>query len=72
MDEAQVDKLVRDILRIVLSAQNSDQYAVNENAFEENHALARRVASESITLLKNDIDLLPLSPDKVTKIAVIG
>jgi beta-glucosidase len=72
LDEGRVDELVKEILWLVLSAQNSDQYAVNENAFTENHALARRVASESITLLKNDDGLLPLSPDQITKIAVIG
>jgi beta-glucosidase len=38
---------------------------------EANAALARRAATESITLLRND-GILPIDPKKVKKIAVIG
>lgn len=35
-------------------------------------ALMRKVASESIVLLKNDGDLLPLAPRALKKIAIVG
>jgi beta-glucosidase len=38
----------------------------------EHQALARELAEESITLLKNDKRLLPLNEDKIKSIAVIG
>lgn len=39
---------------------------------KENDELARKVAQQAITLLKNDGNLLPLDPHKKQKIAVIG
>lgn len=40
--------------------------------YEEHHRLARKVASEAIVLLKNDRHVLPIEPDKGTRIALIG
>ena len=40
--------------------------------WEKHKALARRVTDESIVLLKNSGDLLPIDTSKVKKIAVIG
>ena len=39
---------------------------------EENKLLMRKVASESIVLLRNEGDILPLNPLKLRKIAIIG
>jgi beta-glucosidase len=39
---------------------------------EENKSLMRKVASESIVLLRNEGDVLPLNPQKLGKIAIIG
>ncbi|KAF8888341.1 glycoside hydrolase family 3 protein [Infundibulicybe gibba] len=39
---------------------------------EEDTALMRRVAAESVVLMKNDSQVLPLDPAKLKKIAVIG
>jgi len=39
---------------------------------EENRVLALQAARETVTLLKNDDNVLPLSPDKLKTIAVIG
>ena len=39
---------------------------------EENKILLRKVASESIVLLRNEGDVLPLNPKKLRKIAIIG
>jgi beta-glucosidase len=39
---------------------------------EENRILMRKVASESIVLLRNEGEVLPLNPQKLRKIAIIG
>ena len=39
---------------------------------EENKTLMRKVASESIVLLRNEDDILPLNLQKLRKIAIIG
>jgi beta-glucosidase len=70
LDEADIDRLVRDILRVVLRANAVADASRNQN-LDGHHALARRVAAEAITLLKND-DVLPLARSRYRKIAVIG
>ncbi|EPP1404194.1 beta-glucosidase [Klebsiella oxytoca] len=40
--------------------------------FPAHHALAQRLAGESIVLLKNEDSLLPLHPEKTPRIAVLG
>lgn len=39
---------------------------------KEHQATARRVAEESFVLLKNDANALPLDPEKLTSVAVVG
>ena len=39
---------------------------------EDDKILMRKVASESIVLLRNEGDILPLDPQKLKKIAIIG
>ena len=39
---------------------------------EDDKILMRKVASESIVLLRNEGDILPLDPQKIKKIAIIG
>ncbi|KAH0830132.1 glycoside hydrolase family 3 protein [Lanmaoa asiatica] len=39
---------------------------------EEDKALMRKLAAESIVLLKNDNNLLPLQPQELKKIAIVG
>ena len=70
LDEARLDALVRDILRIVLKGNASAARKTDQN-LEAHHALARRVSTEGITLLKND-NVLPVSRGRYKKIAVIG
>jgi beta-glucosidase len=70
LDEADIDRLVRDILRVVLRA-NAMADASRKQNLDGHHALARRVAAEAVTLLKND-DVLPLTGSRYRKIAVIG
>jgi len=71
VDEARLDELVREILRIVLMADARAEGAADQN-LDAHHTLARRVSSEGITLLKNDGGVLPLSTSKYQKVAVIG
>ena len=71
LDEAQLDVVVRDILRIVLRATAVAVSTPDQN-LDEHHGFARRVAAEALTLLKNDDAVLPLSNKNHRKIAVIG
>jgi beta-glucosidase len=48
----------------------SNQQEVNDCDFAQNHQMARKVAAESIVLLKNENDILPLKEN--TNLAVIG
>ena len=72
IDEAVVDQAVRRVLRLVLLSGRMDKKvskgAINTPAHQK---LARQLAEEAITLLKNEGGLLPLGKD-VNSIAVIG
>ncbi len=72
IDEALVDQAVRRVLRLVVLSGRMDgqvsQGAVNTPAHQK---LARKLAEEAITLLKNEGGLLPLGK-QVKSIAVIG
>ncbi len=67
LDEAVLDEAVRRILRIVFMAAETPQGGSFDAA--GHHTLARRIAAESMVLLKND-GILPLRD--VARIAVIG
>jgi len=71
VDEAVLDNLVREILMVVLKAKSLEKEGVELKA-DEHHAFARKVASEAITLLKNDNEVLPITRKKYKKIALIG
>jgi len=67
--EAKLDQAVERLLHIVFKAyDNQKENAVYDK--ESHHQLAREVARESMVLLKNDDQLLPLKKDG--KVAVIG
>lgn len=68
LDEAVLDKAVDNILTLIFkSAENLKDYKCDK---KEHHELARKIASESMVLLKNNDNILPL--DKSKKIALIG
>jgi beta-glucosidase len=77
VSESQVDESVRRILRDKFALGLFENPYVNENASairkvaSEGDDLSRRLAAESVTLLKNDKNLLPLARD-VKRVAVIG
>lgn len=78
LDEKYVDQAVRRILRAKIETGLMDDPYLEHCAFylpvgsEEGAVLSRRIADESVVLLKNDGNLLPLDPAKVKKLAVIG
>lgn len=68
LDEAILDQSVDRILTLIMkSAENMRDYRYDK---EEHHALARKIASESMVLLKNEKNILPLNAS--VRIAVIG
>jgi beta-glucosidase len=72
IDEAKVDDAVRRILRMIIKSGKMDDAPLAEGSVNttEHQALARELAEASITLLKNESDLLPLKD--VATVAVIG
>lgn len=69
LDEAVLDQRLEEFLNIIFRyEENRDQKAVFQ--LERDHGIARQVEEECIVLLKNEGDILPLSPDK--KAAFIG
>ena len=71
LDEQQLDSIVKDLLRIVFMGQNvNDKHG--DQKIDQHHQLARKVAAEAITLLKNTEKLLPVDASKYKKIAVLG
>lgn len=70
LDETQLDRMAAGMLKLldqVKPAMNRNDYTYDAAAHDE---LARRAARESIVLLKNENNVLPLSADE--HIAVIG
>ncbi len=69
LDEKILDQAVERILTIVYRyLENRDPKATFDR--EKHHQIAREIAADTIVLLKNENNLLPLSPEK--KIAFIG
>lgn len=74
VDEEVVDNAVRRILRMIIRSGRMDGAALPEGSVNtpEHQSLARELAEESITLLKNERGILPLDTGRITSIAVIG
>lgn len=68
LSEKELDKCVRRVLELIeRSIQSSTEMTWDK---DRHHKLARKIAAESAVLLKNDGNILPLSPKQ--KIAFIG
>ena len=74
IDEAAVDAAVRRILRMLLRSGKVDGETLPPGSLNTpvHQALARELAEESIVLLRNEGDLLPLQPARIKTLAVIG
>ena len=68
---SRLDEVVTSLVAVVLKAAESRKSGARVD-LSQHHALARRVAGESVILLKNEGHLLPLSVASKQKIAVIG
>ncbi|MBP3482902.1 MAG: glycoside hydrolase family 3 C-terminal domain-containing protein [Alistipes sp.] len=71
-DEAKVDDKVRNILRLIFRTTMDRNRPYGSFATEEHAEVSRRIAENGIVLLKNDNEVLPLLPDSVSKILVVG
>ncbi len=69
LDEAVLDERVDAIVDLILRAAANRKSAYKVD-FRKQHALARKIAEQSMVLLKNEDNILPLRKDE--KIAVIG
>ncbi|WP_059052091.1 glycoside hydrolase family 3 C-terminal domain-containing protein [Paenibacillus senegalimassiliensis] len=69
LDEALLDRAVTVLLELAFKGHEAKREQASFDA-EEHHRLARRVARESMVLLKNEQAILPLS--KSANIAIIG
>lgn len=74
IEEAVITEAARRVLRLLARVGKLDSPETPAGALNtpEHQALAREVAEEAITLLKNERAALPLDPTKVKSIAVIG
>lgn len=69
LDESVLNKSVERLLKVILKAANSRKTGAEYDQ-EAHHRLARETARETMVLLKNENDILPLQKNR--KIAVIG
>ena len=74
VSESIIDKKVKNILRIMFKTKilGNEKRAEGSFVSPEHQQVAYKVAAESIVLLKNDNNILPVSPSTVKTIAVIG
>jgi beta-glucosidase len=75
IDMEDIDEAVGYILRTILYYEtriDSGEYTTDVIACPEHIAIAKRAAEESMVLLKNESNILPLSKEKTDKILVLG
>ena len=72
LDEDVLDKTVLRVLRLVQRASTTSADHNAEFDVDDHHALARAAAAECAVLLRNDGEVLPLSPAAGDVLAVIG
>jgi beta-glucosidase len=71
LSEAVIDKAAARVLKLIQRGLAGRQSGANFDR-TAHHELARRAAAESIVLLKNEGGLLPLKPEGLKTVAVLG
>lgn len=71
-DAALVDEKVRNILRLIFRTTMNRERPYGSFATEEHAKVSRTIAENGIVLLKNDNNVLPIAPESVNKILVVG
>ncbi|MCL4141981.1 UNVERIFIED_CONTAM: hypothetical protein GTU68_051479 [Idotea baltica] len=74
INEAELDKHVRRVLRVMFNLKSIDDKGRAKGSIntEEHFKDAYNIAAESVVLLKNDKNILPLNLEGIKSIAVIG
>ena len=73
LDEAVLDQRLDELLNVIFSTHQATEDAKGKTFdVEAHHNLARKAAEESIVLLKNEDNFLPLDKSKLHTIGVIG
>ena len=68
----QLDDKARRVLRLIMRTEMNRNRPYGSLNSDEHYAAARRIGGEGIVLLKNEKDLLPLLPENVKKVLVVG
>lgn len=71
ISESDLDRVVSRLVAFALMAKKEERFTDTVD-FEAHRAISNAVAEESIVLLKNEGDILPISSKKYKKIAVLG
>lgn len=69
--EEQIDKALEKLLEFIFDISNSKKTKEKFDR-EKQHMYAYEVASEAITLLKNENDILPINKEKYKRIIIVG
>lgn len=72
METASQDELLREVLMLYFQTSMSHQRPMGFLGTEAQQATAKAIAEESIVLLKNDRDILPLHGSSVRKLLMVG
>ncbi|KAH2732912.1 hypothetical protein KXW77_003149 [Aspergillus fumigatus] len=73
VSRATLDERARTVLEFVQRARKAEVSAVESTRdFPEDRRLNRKLAADSIVLLKNESGVLPLNPQTLTSVALIG
>ncbi|MBN1215661.1 MAG: glycoside hydrolase family 3 C-terminal domain-containing protein [Candidatus Lokiarchaeota archaeon] len=71
LDEKVVNEAVRRVLSVIFKTYKIPNNNISFD-IEQHHQLAREIAIESMVLLKNENDILPLDLNEIKKIAILG
>lgn len=70
LKEEVIDKRVDELLTAIFESTKNKKHEITKFDIEKHHEIARKAAGESIILLENKNDILPL--ENKTKVAIIG